>query len=104
MISIDDNYHIEWIHLYVVLVYKVTPYTATDRGGKEKTVTPTDRWYYPNIEVALNGYIHKKLENQQQQFVDEDVKEVLLAIGDLRKTIKEFFKTIKHRLDNDRHI
>ena len=58
MIKLDDQYHITGDKYNWRLHFKGEPYTKNFKG-ELKTVTPTDKWFYPNLHMCLNKYLNE---------------------------------------------
>ena len=81
MIELDKNYNITVDNNNVMLNFKGDPYASKDRKGNPTMVTPSDKWFYPNVKVALKSYVNKSLKTSGS------LNEVLSKIESLENQI-----------------
>jgi len=91
MLRLDSNYTIESDGSGVVLNYSEER-ERTEKDGSIKKYTSTEKWYYPDVFLAIEKYASKVVEHS------EDLKAVLASVTattHLILSLKEEIKNLK---------
>lgn len=83
-VDLTENYYLESDGFKGIVLVQHSPATRKNKNGEETQYTAEERWYYPNLGLALEKFYSLR------QIISPEVKEMLQVQKETIEILKDF--------------